>query len=90
MPPFAPKSMIQNGRVALDPAPDGDKIHSQPALRHHFLEVAVAERVPQKTTEHTTMMIAFWKCRPRNRAGLVCLTKSTYQNLALRLQQNPK
>ena len=32
------------------------------------------------------MMITSWKCRPRNSAGLVCLTKSTYQILTLRLQ----
>src|SRR6516164_9546319 len=31
----------------LDPAPDGDMIHRNPALGHHLLQVAVAQRIPQ-------------------------------------------
>jgi ATP-dependent DNA ligase len=33
--------------LSLDPTPDGDVIHRKTTLRHHFLQVAVAERVPQ-------------------------------------------
>jgi retron-type reverse transcriptase len=47
MPQITAKPLIQNGRIALDPSPDGDMIHQEPALRHHLLQISVAERVPQ-------------------------------------------
>lgn len=47
MPSFSPKPLIQNGRIALNPAPDGHVVHRQPPLHHHFFQVAIAERVPQ-------------------------------------------
>ena len=47
MPAFAAKPLILNGRIALDPAPDGDVIHRQPPLRHHLFEITVAQRVTQ-------------------------------------------
>jgi hypothetical protein len=31
----------------LNPAPDGDVVHCNSALRHHFFQIAVAERIPQ-------------------------------------------
>jgi hypothetical protein len=31
----------------LDPAPDGDVIHGQAALRDDLLQIAVAQRIPQ-------------------------------------------
>lgn len=46
-PEFAPKALIQKGRIMLDPAPDGDVIHGQAALRHDFFQIPVAERIPQ-------------------------------------------
>ena len=47
MPQITAKPLIQNGRITLDPSPDGDVIHQEPALRHHLLQISVAERVPQ-------------------------------------------
>ena len=47
MPPVPSQPLIQDGRIVLYPAPDRDVIHCKTALRHHFLQVAVAERVPQ-------------------------------------------
>src|SRR5262245_44099355 len=41
------QSWIQNRRIPLYPAPDGNVIDRQTALRHHLLQVAVAKRVPQ-------------------------------------------
>jgi hypothetical protein len=34
MPEFPPKPLIQNGCIALDPAPDGDVVDREPAFRH--------------------------------------------------------
>jgi hypothetical protein len=31
----------------LNPAPDGDVVHCNSALRHHFFQIAVAQRIPQ-------------------------------------------
>jgi hypothetical protein len=47
MPEFAPKPLLQEGGIMLDPAPDGDVIHGQAALRHDLFQVAVAQRIPQ-------------------------------------------
>ena len=47
MPDLTPKPLIQNGRIVLDPTPDGDVVHQQAAFRHHLFQVAVAERVAQ-------------------------------------------
>lgn len=44
---LAAKPLIQNGRIVLQPAPNGHVIYRQPAFRHHFFQVAVAKRVPQ-------------------------------------------
>lgn len=54
MPPIPAKPLIQNGRIALHSAPNGDVIHRKAALRHHFLQITVAERVAQipPTTEN--------------------------------------
>jgi len=51
MPELVANPLIQNGRIALDPAPNGDLVHCQPALRHDFLQIPVAERVPQIPTD---------------------------------------
>src|SRR5215813_541972 len=47
MPKFATQTLIQNRCIALDPAPDRDVIHRQATLRHHLLQVAVAQRIAQ-------------------------------------------
>jgi hypothetical protein len=39
--------LIQHGRVALNPAPDRDVVDGETALGHHFLQIPVAERIPQ-------------------------------------------
>jgi hypothetical protein len=44
---FATQPLIQEGRVMLDPAPDGDVVHCKSTLRHHFFQIAVAQRIPQ-------------------------------------------
>jgi hypothetical protein len=31
----------------LDPTPDGDMIHRNSPLCHHFFQIAVAQRIPQ-------------------------------------------
>src|SRR5215475_10582569 len=47
MPKFATQTLIQNRCIALDPAPDRDVIHRQATLRHHLLQVVVAQRIAQ-------------------------------------------
>src|SRR6266536_1694114 len=47
MPTFATKPLIQNGRITLDPTPDGNVIHRQSTLRHHLLQISVAQRITQ-------------------------------------------
>jgi hypothetical protein len=46
-PEFATQPLIQERRVILDSAPDGDVARGKSALRHHFFHIAVAERIPQ-------------------------------------------
>ena len=46
-PEFATKPLIQEGRVMLDPAPDGDVVHCKSALGHHLFQIAVAQRISQ-------------------------------------------
>ena len=47
MPKLRSKPLIQNGRIVLHPAPNGDVVHRQAPFRHHFFQVAVGKRVPQ-------------------------------------------
>ena len=47
MPEFAAQALIQKLGIALDPAPDGDVIHRQSTLRHHILQIPVAQRITQ-------------------------------------------
>jgi hypothetical protein len=47
MPDVTSKPLIQNGSIMLDPAPNGGVVDRQAAFRHHFFQVAVAERVPR-------------------------------------------
>src|SRR5882757_11455483 len=47
MPNLAAKPLIQNGRIVLDPAPDRDVVHRQIPLRHHLLQISIAEGVSQ-------------------------------------------
>lgn len=42
-----PEALIQDGRIVLYSAPDRDVIHSQAALRHHFFQLSVAEKISQ-------------------------------------------
>src|SRR5262245_23204327 len=44
---LAADPLIQNRRIALDPAPDRDVVNSQVPLRHNLLQVAIRERVSQ-------------------------------------------
>ena len=50
----------------------------EPAFRHHLLQIAVAERVPQIHRTHS-MMITSSKYRTRNSAGRFWITVSPYQ-----------
>ena len=47
MPDLTAKPLIPNGSIMLGPAPNGDMVHGQALFRHHFFQVAVAERVSQ-------------------------------------------
>ena len=49
-PEFAAKPLIQNGRETLDPTPDRDMVHGEAALSRYFLQIPVAERIPQVPT----------------------------------------
>ncbi len=44
-------SFVQFRGIALDPAIDGGMIHLQSPFQHHFLEVAIAERIAQVPTD---------------------------------------
>ncbi len=44
---FRPATVIQFGRVLLDPAPDGRVIHAEIALCHDLFQVPEAERIAQ-------------------------------------------
>ena len=46
-PELAAKPLIQNGRKTLDPTPDRDMVHGEAALHRYFLQIPVAERIPQ-------------------------------------------
>jgi len=45
------KSLIQDGCITLDPAPNGNVVDRESAFRHHFLQIAVAERITQITPD---------------------------------------
>jgi hypothetical protein len=45
MPELSAKALIQEWPIALDPASHGDVIYRQPTLRHHFLQLPVAQRI---------------------------------------------
>jgi hypothetical protein len=47
VPEPAAHPLIQNGSVALHPTPNRDVIHRKPSLRHHLLQITVAQRVAQ-------------------------------------------
>jgi hypothetical protein len=46
-PEFAAEPLIQNGRETLDPTPDRDMVHGEAALGYYFLQIPVAEGIPQ-------------------------------------------
>jgi CRISPR-associated endonuclease Cas3-HD len=46
-PEFAAEPLIQNGRETLDPTPDRDMFHGEAPLRYYFLQIPVAEGIPQ-------------------------------------------
>jgi hypothetical protein len=87
MPAVPSQPLIQDGRIVLYPAPDRDVIYRKTALRHHFLQIAVAERVPQILSklqnDHHVLEV-----RPRNSAGRFWPTDSPYQISLPRLQQS--
>jgi hypothetical protein len=41
-PKFATQPLIQEGRVVLDPAPNGDMIHHNSAFGRHLFQIAAA------------------------------------------------
>ncbi len=41
-----PTAFVQFGSKVLNPAVDRGMVHVQPSFPHHFLQVAIAERVP--------------------------------------------
>ena len=49
-PEFAAEPLIQNRRETLDPTPDRDMVHGEAALSRYFLQIPVAERIPQVPT----------------------------------------
>jgi len=50
MPELAAQLLVQNGSIALNPAPDGDVVHRKPAFCHHFFQIAVAKGIAQIPT----------------------------------------
>jgi hypothetical protein len=72
----------------LDPAPDGDMVHCKSALRHHFFQIPVAQRIPQ-LPPHTQHDDDSLKVPPSERRWWARLTVSPYQTLPGRLQQIP-
>ena len=50
-PEFAAKPSIQNRRETLYPTPDSDMVHGEAALRRYFLQIPVAEGIPQVPTD---------------------------------------
>jgi len=44
---LAANPLIQNRRIALNPAPDGDMVNGEVPLGHDLLQIAVGERVSQ-------------------------------------------
>ena len=42
---FSAKALIQKGRIALDPAPDGDVVNGDVPLGHDLLQIAVREGI---------------------------------------------
>jgi hypothetical protein len=88
MPQLTAKPLIQQGCIALDPAPDGDVIHREPALRHHFLQISVAERIPQipPDTQNDEDLL---EVSPPEQRCRFRITVSPYQIRPLHLQQIP-
>src|SRR5215471_2250035 len=47
MPDLAAQALIQKRRITLDPAPNSNVIHRQSTLRHHLLQIPIAQRITQ-------------------------------------------
>src|ERR1700730_14397307 len=89
MPQITAKPLIQNGRIALDPSPDGDMIHQEPALRHHLLQISVAERVPQIPPDAQNDDDFLEVPPPEQRRPLFLVTVSPYQIRQLSFATDP-
>src|SRR5262245_42760205 len=88
MPKFATQTLIQNRCIALAPALDCDVIHRQATLRHHLLQVAVAQRIAQvpsdaKYYDHVLEVSSDEQRRP------VLHHRITYQNHRRRFATDP-
>ncbi len=66
MPALPIKPLIQNGRITLHPAPD--VVQRQTALRRHFFQVAIAQRVPQIPPKMPNSGLFWILCSPPMRA----------------------
>ena len=69
LPHLAAKPLIQNRRIALDPARNCDIVNREISLRHDLLQVAICERVSQipsnaQQYDHVFKMPPAEKCRP--------------------------
>src|SRR5882724_2396417 len=78
MPDFTAKPLIQNGSIVLDPAPDRDVVHRQIPLRHHLLQISIAQGVSQipanaQKDDHVLEMSS------RNSTGRFWVTEPPYQ-----------
>src|ERR1051326_2958053 len=47
VPQVTANASVQDGRIALDPTPDGHMVNGQTALRHHLLQIAIRQGVSQ-------------------------------------------
>ena len=66
---LAASPLIQNRRIALDPAPDRDMVNREIPLGHDLLQVAICERVSQipanaQQYDHVFDMPSAEQCRP--------------------------
>jgi len=68
MPQLSANSLIQDGRIALDPAPDRDVVNGEVPLGHDLLEIAVRERVSEaanaQKNNHVFEMPPVGQCWP--------------------------
>jgi hypothetical protein len=56
---MAPHPLVQNRSVPRNPTSDGRMIHAQTTFRHHFFQIAIAQRIPEipAHTQHDQLIL---------------------------------